>query len=302
MSNKFSLVAALLAVTTASGWVAACSSNNATSSTQDSGTSSSSSSGGSGSSSGGAPHDSGASDAHAEGGALGLLVDNMSAPQGTQISLMVPTGDTPGTYYTYSDIPASNYLLMRSLITGTSQLADTPVSPPVVNADGSQITGELCFGGQVVGYAGLGMSFVYAMNANAEAGGLSSPTPFNASHYSGLSFYIKVDPSDGSAATIHFGVPDTQTADVVAWPMTACAIGDAGGCDDDFGSDLAVTPGMWTKVSLKWADLQQQSWGAQFPVIKQDQLIGMKWQANGSGADAAAESFNFCISEIYFTP
>jgi hypothetical protein len=315
MSNKLPLAVALLAVSTASAWVAACSSNNSTNSNADSGASnggsgsggSSSGSGGGSGSSGGAVHDSGVSvSPHGDAGRLGLLVDNMTATRGTQLSLMVPAGDTAGSYYTYSDVsvPVTNYLLMRSLVTGTSQLVDTPVSPAVTNADGSQIVGELCFGGEVVSYAGLGMSLAYGTPGDAEAGALSSPVPFDASHYSGVSFYIKVDPTDGPAPSIHFGVPDTQTADPAAWAMTACNAGDAapGSCDDDFGSDLTFTPGMWTKVTLAWADLQQQTWGAQFPLIKQNQLIGMKWQANGPGADAAATSFNFCVSDIYFTP
>jgi hypothetical protein len=263
--------------------------------------------------------------ADAEAGGLGLLVDNMTAMKGTQISLQVPAGESPGSYYAYSDYPVSNALGMMSIVSGTSQLVDVLLSTAIPNQDGSQITGELCFSGSVVGYAGLGMSFAYGNPPDATPeSGLSSPVPFDASKYSGVSFYILVDPSDGPAASLHFGVPDTQTADPVAWPATACAAShiaaasdasdgadgamDAGSasnpCDDDFGADLAVPAGIWTRVALRWGDLAQQSWGAQFPGgMKPDQLIGMKWQANGvADPDAAAESFRFCISDIYFTP
>lgn len=236
--------------------------------------------------------------------ALGLLVDNMTAKTGTQISLTVPTGDTPGSYYVYTDIPQENAALMMSLTQGTKQLADTPVSPLITNTDGSQISGELCFGGQVVNYVGLGMNLVYAPPGDAApAGTLSSPVPFDASKYSGISFYIKVDPQDGSAPSIRFGVPDTQTADPQAWPTSACAVADAGQCDDDFGAGVIATPGTWSKQSFKWSDLNQEGWGAPFAAIKQSQLIGMKWQANGAGPDASTlDSFNFCLSDIYFTP
>ncbi len=304
MSNKFPLAVGLLALSTAFGWVAACSSNTATSANQDSGASGSSSGGnGSGGSSSGSAHGSGISDAGADGAALGLLVDNMTSTKGTQLSLQVPAGDTPGSYYVYADHPAENAQFMMSLIPSTTQLVDTPVSPAVTNTDGSQIVGELCFGGQVVSYVGLGNNLVYAPPGDAEAGALSSPVPFDASKYSGVSFYIKVDATDGAAPSIHFGVPDTQTADPSAWPTSACTLGDAGQCDDDFGTDIIVTPGTWSKQSFKWADLQQQTWGAQFAAIKQGQLIGMKWQANGAGPDASTlDSFNFCLSDIYFTP
>ncbi|MDP8999202.1 MAG: hypothetical protein M3O46_03725, partial [Myxococcota bacterium] len=304
-----------------------------TASTLDGGTDSSAGDGTVSTGEGGGGNDSGSSDARltdassSEGGALGLLVDNMTATTGTQIALQVPPGETPGTYYTYSDYPTSNGLGMMSIVSGTSQLVDVPVSPSVTNADRSQIVGQLCFEGNVVGYAGLGMSLAYGNPPDATPeSGISSPVPFDASHYSGVSFYIRVDPTDGSQPSIHFGVPDTQTADPSAWPATACAAQDAGNpsvasdagdasdggldagpptnpCDDDFGADLSITPGMWMKQAFKWSDLQQQTWGVQFTGgLKPDQLIGMKWQANGVGGDAATQSFRFCISDIYFTP
>jgi hypothetical protein len=309
MANKLPLALGLLGISTVGGWVAACSSSNSSSPAVDSGasgSSSSSSGGGGNGSSGSAVHDSGISDAGADGSQLGLLVDNMTAKKGTQISLQVAAGDNPGSYYVYADHPEENATFMMSLIPSTAQLADTPVSPLVTNADGSQISGELCFGGQVVDYVGLGMNLVYAPPpADAAAGALSAPVPFDASHYSGVSFYINVSADAGGPmpSSIHFGVPDTQTADPAAWPTSACAVADAGACDDDFGADVTVTPGTWSKQSFKWSDLEQQTWGAQFAAIKQNQLIGMKWQANGAGVEASTlDSFNFCISDIYFTP
>jgi len=157
-----------------------------------------------------------------------------------------------------------------------------------------------------VNYAGLGMSIVYApqdspMDPTCPTG--DPPVPFDASHYSGVSFYINVDPSDsGPPPSIHFDMPDTQTADHCVRPIPACALADAGGCYDDFGSDVPFTPGTWTKVKFVWSDLTQGGWGQPFGALKTNQLIGMKWQVNGPGPDAADETFNFCISNIYFTP
>jgi len=231
-----------------------------------------------------------------------LLVDNMGADAGTQIALVVPAGDTPGSYYAYSD--------QYSTDEGTAHLGDTPVSPPIQNPDGTTITGELCLQGSVLEYVGLGMSLVYSKPADAAATALSIPVPFNASKYNGVSFYILVNPADsGVYPDIHFGIPDTQTSDPSAWPLgqivPACAMGDAG-CDDDFGSDVTFTPGVWTKNSFSWNPttdtLAQENWGAQFAALKTNALIGMKWQANGGGQDAGYESFTFCISDLYFTP
>ncbi len=322
MLKKLPLAGCLLGVSAALVWVAACSSMDSSGGSNPDGGGGSSSSGGSGggggSSSGGGSsgggssggHDGGGiTDAAGEGGGVALLVDDMTAKTGTQIRLQVPAGDTPGSYYTYSDrsAAASNYLGMMSIVTGTSQLADAPVTPAVTNPDGSQIVGELCFGGRVVGYAGLGMNLVYgnAPDATPESG-LSSPIPFDASRYSGISFYIRVDPNDATPLpSVHFGVPDTQTADPAAWPTSDCAKVDGGVCDDDFGADVTFAAGQWTKVAFQWSDLTTQGFGMPSLVngsIRKDQLIGMKWQANGAGVDAAIDSFNFCISDIYFTP
>jgi hypothetical protein len=328
MSRQVALTIGLLFASGLSG-VAACLSDSSSTNVPDGGgdgASPSSSSSGSGSSGGeaGGHGDGGISDAKAESGGLGLLVDNMTAMMGTGITLQVPDGDIPGSYYTYSDYPVVTSTGMMSSIISGRQLVDTPVNPAITNADGSQIVGEICFGGgangseagTVVNYAGLGMSLVYGAptDPNSDAmcppPGLSPPVPFDASRFSGVSFYIWVDPSVGTSPPIRFTIPDTQTADFCSIPTVACALPDATGggdsaatrCYDDFGATVTFTAGTWTKVSFQWSDLSQIGFGAMFSALRTDQLVGMKWQVNGSGPDAAAEPFRFCISDIYFTP
>jgi hypothetical protein len=245
-------------------------------------------------------------DAGLDAGALGGLVDNMTATVGTQIQLgsdaggaPLPAGETPGTFYGYVDA--------YSVVTAVT--ADTPVNPPVTNPDGSQIVGEICFGGDVLVYAGLGLNLAYQAKApDASASAPSPVEPYDASKYSGVSFYIYLDPGDGGPLPqLHFGVPDTQTAGP-SWPTSSCldlGDGSTADCYDDFGSDLIVTPGTWSKQSFAWSDLTQGNWAAQYPLgLKTNQLIGMKWQANGPPVDSGLGplSFNFCVSDIYFTP
>ena len=248
-----------------------------------------------------------------------LLVDDMThfdASMPPPISLLPPdAGETLGGYYTYSDDPASNYMGLRGATTGTSNLGDTPISPAISNSDGTQITGAICFGsgqlgaeaGTVVGYAGIGLNLLigsppYSLQDPVCSG--SPPFPFDASKYSGVSFYILVDASAGSAFNIRFQIPDTQTGDHCAKPTPACVDtdGSTAGCYDDFGADVPFMAGSWTKVTYKWSDLAQQTWGDQYTSFKTDQLLGMKWQVNGAGVDAALDSFRFCLSNIYFTP
>ncbi len=314
--TKLTLAACSLTASAVCGWAAGCSStDNTTPAGQDSGAVTTEEAG-SGSDaaheaaavvvdSGSGPSDTGISDA-SEGGGLGLLVDDMSAKAGTQISLHVPAGETPGSYYTFPD-PFQNSQGTGTVLTSTPSLADGVVMPPIVNPDGSEISGQLCVHGFVVNYALLGLNLAYGHGPDASPeSGISTPVTFDAHTYHGVSFYILEDATDGPSPTIHFGIPDTNTADPSALATSSCAVTDAAGCDDDFGADIAssVTPGVWTKISYQFSDLKQQGFGD--PVVpaalRSDALIGMKWQANGGGFDASVEPFGFCISDIYFTP
>ncbi len=325
MVRRTSLLGLIVLGAVGALWAIACSDSSPAAPSPDGGgsSSSSSSSGGSsggwgssgGSSSGGA-NDGGATgdtgapaDATSEASALGVLVDNMTATTGTQNQMgsdaggaPLPAGATAGTYYTYLD--------PYSIGTITSALADVPVTPPISEADGAQIVGKICFKGSVTLYVGLGMNIAYqAKPADAAANAPSGAFPYNASQYSGVSFYIYVDPGDGGPLPqLHFGIPDTQTAGPESWPASSCLDipdGSSADCYDDFGSDIIPTPGQWTKVSLPFAVLQQGNWGAQYAAgLKTDQLIAMKWQANGPDPDSGISDLpvNFCISDIYFTP
>ena len=243
-------------------------------------------------------------DAGSDAGSDGLLVDNMTmAPPSITLELTVPAGETPGSYYTYEDSKSDDMGTM-TLVESTGQLKDVPVSPAITNADGTTIQGELCVSGRVTEYGGLGLSLAYGHGPDASPdSGLSSAVPFDASQYSGASFYIMTVGDDaGTPPTVHFSIPDTQTADPAAWPAAACNV-DGGICDDDFGLD--ATPqanNVWTPVLAPFAQLSQQHFGTAFGMILSNQLIGMKWQVNGNGSDASIVPFEFCISDIYFTP
>jgi hypothetical protein len=262
-----------------------------------------------------------ASDAHAEAAGPGLLVDNMTGHFGTRLafSVDVNAGQSPGSYYAYSDPNSGS----RGLVPATAQLADTSV----LDAGVPGITGEICFAGDVVDftddYAGIGLQLIFGppIDVGADASGppQSYPVPFDASQYSGVSFYFYVAPNeDGAAALgVRFGVPDTQTADPSADPTAACtlagaAIPDGGSqnqCNDDFGADVNAVVGQWTYNSFVWDPtasngLNQQNWGdTNFVEINKSGIIGMKWQVVPVGLnDGSYDPFNFCISNIYFTP
>jgi hypothetical protein len=309
MLKRAPLVLSAVSLSAAFAVLSACSSSNntgptsGTSGTATGQTGSTGSTGGTGNT--GSSGSNTPTDAGADASAGALLVDDMTmAPPSISISLEVPAGESPGSYYTYEDAYSDSTGTM-TLIESTGQLKDQAVTPPITNADGTTIQGELCVNGRVTEYAGLGLSFAYGHAADASPeSGVSSPVPFDASKYSGASFYIKTVGDDaGEPPSIHFSIPDTQTADPAAWPAAACDF-DGGVCDDDFGTDVTITANnTWTKVTAPFLQLGQQGFGTSFPNgILSNRLIGMKWQVNGAGQEASITPFTFCISDIYFTP
>jgi endoglucanase len=110
--------------------------------------------------------------------------------------------------------------------------------------------------------------------------------PYDASKYTGISFWAKVGP--GSTKTLRLKVPDVNTDP----DGKVCKE-----CFNDFGADLTLTD-QWKKYTLPFASLKQmKDWGDPNPAsINKSKLYGMQWQVNDSGA-----SYDIWIDEVQFT-
>jgi endoglucanase len=123
-------------------------------------------------------------------------------------------------------------------------------------------------------YAGMGFSFT---NPKGQ---------YDASAYSGLSFYAMVGPNTVKA--VRLKVPDVAT-DPDGKVCTECF--------NDFGTDLTLTT-EWKQYSIPFSDMaQMEGWGAPHPKgIDKSKLYGMQWQVNSPGAD-----YDIWVDNVAFT-
>lgn len=109
---------------------------------------------------------------------------------------------------------------------------------------------------------------------------------YDASAYTGVSFYAKVAP--GSTKSVRLKVPDVNT-DPDGKVCTECF--------NDFGADLTLTE-QWTQYTIPFAQMSQmEGWGSPSkPAIDKTKLYGMQWQVNQPGT-----SFDVWIDQVEFT-
>jgi len=123
-------------------------------------------------------------------------------------------------------------------------------------------------------FAGLGFSFT------------DPKGPYDASKYTGVSFYAKVGPK--STKTVRLKVPDVNTDP----DGRVCKE-----CFNDFGADLTLTE-QWKKYTIPFAGMKQRKdWGdPNPPAINKARLYGMQWQITETGVD-----YDLWIDTVRFT-
>ena len=123
-------------------------------------------------------------------------------------------------------------------------------------------------------FAGMGFSFT------------NPKGPYDASAYTGVSFYAKVGP--GSVKTVRLKVPDIDT-DPAGKKCTECF--------NDFGADLTLTE-QWQKYTFPFAAMKQmEGWGSPSPSsVDKSKLYGLQWQVVAQGA-----SYDVWVDDVQFT-
>jgi len=223
-----------------------------------------------------------ASDARAA--TTGLLIDDQSSNLG-EISL--PNG---GDWFTF----------------GTTGTITPPVGGPFVfsSVDAGLFSRAACFSGS--GITGPGPVAGFAFQLAADDGG---PADFDASAYSGISFYI-MSPDTTEVLTFLIDI-DTDEF----WPGATCAGPDAGPvppggyptppCGDDPAAIVPVTPS-WQQVNVMFASTGYPNPGYYDPPsVSAQGLIYMDFEVNNPDqfVDGGLPlSFHVCVAQIYFTP
>ncbi len=136
----------------------------------------------------------------------------------------------------------------------------------------ARLTGKIATG-EVV-FAGMGFGFT------------DPKGPYDASGFTGITFWAKVD-GDGATA-VRLKVPDVNT-DPAGGVCTSCF--------NDFGADLTLTS-TWTKYTVPFGTMKQlEGWGAPHPAsVQPKKLYGLQWQVSAPGAKV-----DVWVDDIQFT-
>jgi len=110
--------------------------------------------------------------------------------------------------------------------------------------------------------------------------------PYDASAYTGVSFYAKV--AKGATKSVRLKVPDLNT-DPAGKVCTECF--------NDFGADLTLTE-QWQKYAISFASMKQmEGWGSPHPAsIDKSKIYGLQWQVTQPGA-----AYDVWIDGVQFT-
>jgi hypothetical protein len=172
-----------------------------------------------------------------------------------------------GPLYTYADTTGST-------ITPAAGAIFAPTAPGDVTPKfAAHVSGKLSTAATV--WAGFGMDF------------LTPKALYNASKYTGISFYAKKGSSTASSA-VRVKVPDRNT-DPTGGVCTSCS--------NDFGSDLTLTT-TWTKFTLPFTSLTQQAgWGAPRPAhLDPTGVVAVQFQVTAAGAN-----YDIWLDDVTFT-
>jgi len=120
---------------------------------------------------------------------------------------------------------------------------------------------------------------------------------YDATVYTGISFWIKGDVSAGND-TVRFSIATPPTTEASAGGE--CPTGDPL-CYDHFGADILLTD-TWTKKELTWAQMTQKGWGIQAPVgyAKEQSILAINFAPflNTAGYDFWIDDIEFMTGTV----
>lgn len=198
------------------------------------------------------------------------LIDDMESATGSIAS----TKGRNGAWYTYNDTTVG---AVQTPIAGAAFLPEKLATPRGTSKYAAHTKGS--------GFTtwGAGMGFDLSVKAS-EAG--TTKSPYDASAYSGLTFWGRVEATSVTKVRLHVSTHSTDEGGGVCTPKDKCG--------DDYGTDLAMTTD-WVKYTVPFTDLSQEGWGTpSVPAFEQTQTIAIHFQL-AKGAD-----FDVWIDDISF--
>jgi hypothetical protein len=197
------------------------------------------------------------------------LIDDMEHGDGT----IIKQCGRVGAWYTYNDATNGATQVPGA---GTSFMPSPIVPPRGSSAHAARSTGN--------GFTGWGAGMGFDLNSQ---GAQSQKGTYDASAYTGFTFWARS--GTGTASAIRFNVPDKDTdpSGGVCSPSSKC--------NDHYGVNLTLTD-QWVQYTVKYGDLHQLGWGTVAPSFDAAHMIGVQVQL------APNATFDVWIDDISFVP
>jgi hypothetical protein len=213
-----------------------------------------------------------AGDTTADTGAPGAIdmIDDMEDNDGS----IAAVNGRVGAWYTYNDLTMA--------ATQVPKQGD-PFTMTAGGRDGSGYAANTHGGGFTVWGAGYGFNF---KDPGDGAGG-SNKSVYDASAYSGITFWAKAGPTSDKGLRVNVSNKETDPAGGTCAPMDKCS--------DHFGSPVTLT-GEWAKYTLPFNKMAQSGWGQSVAKFDVSTLYAVQFQV---GKNAM---FDISIDEIAFLP
>jgi hypothetical protein len=145
----------------------------------------------------------------------------------------------------------------------------------------------LCMKGNGFTTWGAGMGTDLGMTSTD---GMMTKTTYDASMYTGISFWAKANM--GSALALRVSLKDANTAPEGGNCDETMDSG-AEACNDDWGKNITLTTS-WAPYTMLYSELRQSMWGKQFPSFNSAAVYAVQFQVN-KGLD-----FDICIDDLAF--
>lgn len=116
----------------------------------------------------------------------------------------------------------------------------------------------------------------------------TSKLPYNATAYQGITFWAMTSEGNTPDVRVTFNDVSTSPEGGVCKPEVK------DNCDDHFGANIVLQPGVWTEHTLMFDTLAQDGWGAPVETFSPDALYAIQFTV------LAGQKFDIWIDDIAF--
>jgi hypothetical protein len=198
------------------------------------------------------------------------IIDDMEDNDGS----ITPVNGRVGAWYTYNDLTAGATQVPKQGEPFTMTAGGKGGSGYAANTKGS-------------GFALWGAGYGFNFKDPGDGDGGSNKSTYDASAYSGISFWAKAGAASDKAIRVNVSNKETDPAGAICMP--------ADKCNDHFGNAVTLT-GEWAEYTLPFAKMAQSGWGQSVAKFDVTTLYAVQFQV---GKNA---TFDISIDDVALLP